>query len=104
MGEHDDCPHSVCRDCQSDIIQIIPATGWLLWYIDEQDKLYSEAMPAWALCRDGTIKAQSADAMGYVDHATDDTNFVAVRHERDGKPTDEMISEVRRKNEARRPQ
>lgn len=49
------------------IVQLIPATGWLVTYNAGQDDECTEPLVAWGLCSDGSVVPLGTDSGGQVD-------------------------------------
>jgi len=91
----DECPHC-CDYCEKDRIQIIPGTGWKVWFLGDAGESWSEPLAAWGLLRNGDVEACSVDHGGAVENACEAINFVAVLPEGE-LPSLEMIERAKKK-------
>lgn len=74
------------------IVQLIPATDWVIWRVEPSGEVWGERLVAWALCADGAVRPLETDSHGCVD-TPGETEQIFVRHASDGRPTDEWIAE-----------
>lgn len=85
---------------EDDYVQLIPAPGWFAWwYLEEERGLFSQPLVAWGLDSQGLVYALTTDSDGVVSRPNEDVNFVAIQHERDGKPD---VEEARQAIDRRR--
>ena len=63
---------------RSKVVQIIPSTGWMLRFKEEDGKITTTRSVCIALLEDGEVHFMDADNLGVIDICDDIENFVGV--------------------------
>ena len=92
--DEDDCPHTTCETCVNKFTQLMPAPGWLAWYVEDDNSLFSLPLVAWALERDGMTVTPLVWMEGLVQDANM-VNLVSVMRKNDGQPEADDVSEAK---------
>ena len=92
--ETDDCPHTTCENCDNKYLQLMPATGWVAWYLEDDGQIFSQSLVAWALERNGLTVTPLVWIEGYVQPA-EMANLISVETLEDGRPEKDLIDAAR---------
>ena len=84
------------EDDASDIVSIIPGTGWRVWYLDDKDDPWWQRLVCWALLRSGSVVPMVCDVKGYVYEVDDKPWLIGIVPD-ELPPSGEMIEEARKR-------
>jgi hypothetical protein len=95
--EQSDCPHTICFICDTDVVQIMPAPDYRVWWLNDEDQVWSEPLLAWGLTRGGDVVPLQNDVNGSVETLNARGTFpqlVAVQHVSLGTPSGTVVEEA----------
>jgi len=95
--EQSDCPHTICFICDTDVVQIMPASNYRVWWLNDEDQVWSEPLLAWGLTRGGEVLPLQNDILGGVQPLSDPRRFfpalVAIQHV-SSMPSETVVGEA----------